>query len=292
VQAIAALCTGAYHLSKRITQTLLDALFGVAVGLGTSTNLEHTIVHAVAAPVAEARASGHTPPTASLDATGWREGPHRAWLWVAVTTGVTVFSVRLSRSAKVAQELLGEHFWGSVVTERWSAYPWDPSWRRQLCWAHLWRDIDAMLARGGCSRESGEALKAQARQMFQGWHRVRDGTLAQASFGCYLRPIRREVERLLEAGHLCGVPKTEGVCREILKRRQALWTFVRHAGVEPTNNAAARAIRPGVLWRNGSVGTHSAQGARFVEAMMTVVATLTQQHCSVLAYVTAVCEAA
>jgi transposase len=292
VQAIAALCTGAYHLSKRITQTLLEDLFGVSVGLGTITNLEHTIVHAVAAPVAEARAYVQTQPTAYLDETGWREGQQRAWLWVAVTTGVTVFIVRLSRSAKVAQELLGEHFWGYLVTDRWSAYTWYPSWRRQLCWAHLLRDIEAMIERGGCSREIGEALKAQARQMFHGWHRVRDGTLAHASFGRYMRPIRREVERLLEAGQICGVPKTEGVCREILKRRQALWTFVRHAGVEPTNNAAERAIRPGVLWRKGSFGTHSAQGSRFVEAMMTVVATLKQQHCSVLAYVTAVCEAA
>jgi transposase len=107
-----------------------------------------------------------------------------------------------------------------------------------------------------------------------------------------MRPIQREVERWLEAGHICGVPKTEGVGRAILKRRQALWTFVRHAGVEPTNNAAERAIRPGVLWRQGSFGTHSVQGSRFVEVMMTVVATLKQQHCHVLAYVTAVCEAA
>ena len=60
--------------------------------------------------------------------------------------------------------------------------------------------------------------------MFHWWHRVRDGTLAHASFGTYMRPIRQEMERLLEAGQTCGVPKTEGVCREILKRRQALWT--------------------------------------------------------------------
>jgi hypothetical protein len=51
-------------------------------------------------------------------------------------------------------------------------------------------------------------------------------------------PVRREIERLLEAGQRCGMPKTEGTCREILKLRQALWTFVRHPEVEPTNNAA------------------------------------------------------
>ena len=129
-----------------------------------------------------------------------------------------------------------------------------------------------MIERGGRSREIGEALRGQARQTFHYWHRVRDGTLAHASFAYYMRPIRREIERRLEAGQTCGVPTTEGICRDLLKRRQALWTFVRHAGVEPTNNAAERAIRPGVLWRKGSFGTHSPEGSRFVEAIMTVIA--------------------
>jgi transposase len=127
--------------------------------------------------------------------------------------------------------------------------------------------------------------------MFHGWHRVRDGTLKHSSFRVYMGPVRRAVERLLEAGQTCGVPKTEGMCRKILQRRDALWTCVRVEGVEPTNNTAERAIRPGVLWRKGSFGTQSAEGSRFVEAIMTVVATLTQQHRPVLDYLTAACEA-
>jgi hypothetical protein len=86
-------------------------------------------------------------------------------------------------------------------------------------------------------------------------------------------PVRRQVERLLEADTRCGHPKTAGVCRE-LKLRPALWTFVHLEGVEPTNNASERALRPGVLWRKGSFGTQSVHGSRVVEAMMTVVATL------------------
>jgi transposase len=292
LQAITALCPGAYHLSKRTTQNVMEDLFGVLMGLGTVANLEQATTQAVAVPVAEARAYVQAQSAAYADETGWREGRQRAWLWTVVTTGVTVFAVRLSRSGKVARELLGERFWGGLVTDRWSGDNWYPPWRRQLCWAHLLRDIDAMIERGGRSREIGEALRGQAHQMFHDWHRVRDGTLAHASFAPYMRPIRREVERLLDAGQTCGVPKTEGTCRDLLKRRQALWTFVRHAGVEPTNNAAERAIRPGVLWRKGSFGTHSPEGSQFVEAMMTVVATLKQQHRHVLDYLTATCEAA
>jgi transposase len=292
VQAITALCTGAYHLSKRTTQQVMADLFGLPLSVGSIANLEQATVRAVAEPMAEARAYVQQQPAAYLDETGWREGQQRAWLWTAVTAWVTVFVVRRSRSAKVAQELLGERFWGYLVTDRWSAYTWYPTWRRQVCWAHLLRDIEAMIDRRGRSQEIGEALQTQVRQMFQWWHRVRDGTLAHTTFASYMWPVRREVERLLEAGQTCGVPKTEGTCRALLKRRQALWTFVRHEGVEPTNNAAERAIRPGVLWRKGSFGTQSPEGSRVVEAMMTVVATLKQQHRNVLDYVTAACEAA
>jgi transposase len=227
------------------------------MGLETVTNLEQAMVQALVEPVTAARAYVHAQPAAYLDDRGWREGPQRAWLWTAVTASVTVFVVRLSRSGKVARELLGERCWGDVVTNRWRAYPWYPRWRRQLCWAQLRRDIEAMLERGGRARAIGEAVQAQARHMFHGWPRVRDGTLTHPSVASSMRPVRREVERLLEAGQTCGMPKTEGSCWAILKRRQALWTFVRHAGVEPTNHAAERAIRPGVLWRNGSFGTHS-----------------------------------
>lgn len=291
VQAITALCTGAYRLSKRTTQQLLEDLFGVTMSLGTLSTLEAATAQAVAAPVAEARAFVKRQARVSVDETGWRQGNQRAWLWVAVTSWVTVFLVRLSRGSEVARDLLGTACGGILVTDRFSAYNWYPVRWRQLCWAHLLRDIEAMIERGGGSQEIGEALRRHAHQIFHWWHRVRDGALKRSSFRNYMTPVRREVERLLEAGSTCGVPKTEGVCRDILKRRQALWTFVHLEGVEPTNNAAERAIRPGVLWRKGSFGTQSAQGSHFVEAMMTMVTTLKQQHRNPLDYLTTACGA-
>src|SRR5262245_61466536 len=292
VQAVVALCTGAYRLSKRTTQEVMADLFGLPMSLGTIPHLEQATVQAVAEPVAEAHTYVRTQSVAHLDETGWREGHTRAWLWVAVTAWVTVFAVRRSRGAKVAQDLLGDRFCGILVTDRWSAYTWYPTRWRQVCWAHLLRDFEAMIERGGRSQEVGEALREQAQQMFHWWHQVRDGTLTHAQFRGLMRPIRRQVARLLKAGQTCGVAKTEGGCREGLKLYDALWTFVRVEGGEPTNNAAERAIRPGVLWRKGSFGTQSPQGARFVETMRTVVATLKQQHRHVLAYMTAVCQAA
>jgi transposase len=292
VQAIVALGTGAYRLSQRTPQEAMADLCGIAMSLGTIPHLAQATVQAVADPGAEAHTSVRAQPVAHLDETGWREGRTRAWLWVAVTAWVTVFVVRLSRGATVAQELLGERFCGVLVTDRWRAYTWYPTRWRPLCWAHLLRDFEAMSERGGRSQAIGEGLREQARQMFHWWHQVRDGTLTHARFRSRMRPLRCRVARLRKAGQTCGVPKTEAVCREISKLYDALWTFVRVEGVEPTNNAAERAIRPGVLWRKGSLGTHSADGSRFVEALMTVVATLRQQHRNVLAYLTDACQAA
>jgi len=292
VQATVALYTGAYRLSKRTTQQVMAEVFGVPLSVGTISPLEQATTAAVAAPVEEARTYVHEQAVAHLDETSWCQGGKRAWLWVAVTSLVTVFLVRMSRGGQVARELLGEHFGGILVTDRYSAYNWYPVRWRQLCWAHLLRDFEAMRGRGGRSEEIGDALLAQAHQMFTWWHRVREGTLKRSTFRSYMSPLRREVERLLEAGSRCGVPKTAGTCRDILKRRQALWTFVQVEGVEPTNNTAERSIRPGVLWRKGSFGTQSAEGSRFVESMLTVVATLKQQQRSVLEYLTTACEAA
>jgi transposase len=292
VQATGALCTGAYRLSKRTTRQMMEEVFGVPMSVGTVSQLEQATTVALAAPVEEAQTYVHEQAVAHLDETSWRQAGKRAWLWVAVTSWVTVFVVRMSRGGLVARELLGATFAGILVTDRYSAYNWYPVRWRQLCWAHLLRDFEAMRARGSRSEEIGEALLAQAHQMFTWWHRVREGTLRRSTFRTYMTPLRREVERLLEAGSRCGVPKTAGACRDILKRREALWTFVQVAGVEPTNNAAERSIRPGVLWRKGSAGTQSAAGSRFVESMLTVVSTLKQQQRNVFAYLTAACEAA
>jgi transposase len=110
VQAMTALCTGAYHRSKRTTQRVMADLCRRLLRVGTMANLEHATVQALAVPVGEARSDVQQQPAAYLDEPGWREGQPRAWLWTAVTASVTVVVVRLSRRGKVARELLGERF--------------------------------------------------------------------------------------------------------------------------------------------------------------------------------------
>ncbi len=72
----------------------------------------------------------------------------------------------------------------------------------------------------------------------------------------------------------------------------AFWTFVTTPGIEPTNNAAERVLRPAVLWRKNSFGSQSEAGNLFVSRMLTVVTTLRAQNRSVLEYLVEACRAA
>jgi len=136
-----------------------------------------------------------------------------------------------------------------------------------------------------------DALLELSDQLFHWWHRVRDGTLARSSFQKYVGPLRRAVREHLERGAECSCKKTAGTCRKLLKQESAMWTFVWVEGIEPTNNDAERVLRHAVLWRKSSGGTDSEAGSRFVERVLSVVATCRQQNRNVLDFLTACCGA-
>ena len=78
--------------------------------------------------------------------------------------------------------------------------------------------------------------------------------------------------------------RTKATAGEILRLESALWTFVDIEGIEPTNNFAEQGIRPAVMWRRVSFGTNSTGGSRYVERMLTAIATLRQQRRGVYEY--------
>jgi transposase len=118
---------------------------------------------------------------------------------------------------------------------------------------------------------------------------VREGTLARAAFASdTLAWLRPEVGTLLAAGAAAAGPRTVGVCRSLLEIGAGLFTFTFASveSVEPTNNAAERALRHAVCWRKMSGGTDGASDSRFVERVLTVVASCRQQNRDELAVLT------
>lgn len=290
LQAFVSLCTGCYHLSKRQIEELLTDTFNIPIALGTICNIEQRVAAAVAEPVAEAHRHVQQAAVVHADETSWPQQPHKHWLWTATTDRVAVFAVHDRRNKTSARALLGDAFAGVVVSDRYKVYHWIP--RRQLCWAHLRRDWQAMIDRGGPSQTLGQRLRDQTDDLFHLWHQVREGALSRPMFRSVTSDLRRDIGAGLRTGAACAHPDTAGVCADILKLEPFLWTFVDTDGVEPTNNAAERILRQAVLWRKKSSGTRGAKGSRYVERILTTVATCRLQARNVMDYLTAACRAA
>lgn len=283
LQAVLTLFTGCYHVSRRAAAGALSDLFGVQLSLGSVTACEQAMSEALKKPVEQAHQYVQEQEQANADETGWREQRRRAWLWVMATPWVTVFMIHAQRSRAAAKALLGK-FEGILITDRWGAYAHWPLRMRQLCWAHLKRDFTFISECAGSTGKAGKKLLAIEQQVFALWHRVRDGTLKRSSFQIYLGPLKKELDALLRRGAKSDNAKAAGMCKELLAVQSAFWTFARVEGIEPTNNHGERTIRPAVLWRKGSFGTHSEGGSRFTERILTVVTTLKQQKRNVLEF--------
>ncbi|UBF25898.1 IS66 family transposase (plasmid) [Kovacikia minuta CCNUW1] len=300
--------SGQYRQSHRMVQELLWELFGVEISVGSINQLRQESSDSVAEAVVQAQRYVQAQAQVNMDETSFAQGnsdgnnPTRCkgWLWVIVTPLVSYFAVCLGRSQAVCQDLLGQAFNGIVSSDRFSAYTWLELKGRQLCWAHLKRDFTRIAERSGVSGELGRALLAQQKLLFELWYRVRDGTLERSQFILEVAPIQQRIHELLSEGsaYVIGtkektpLAKTVRTCQQLLKVETALWTFVTTAGIEPTNNAAERALRPAVLWRKNSFGSQSQVGSLFVSRMLTVVTTLRSQNRPVLDYLVEACRAA
>ncbi|MCA1600491.1 MAG: IS66 family transposase, partial [Acidobacteria bacterium] len=290
LQATVAYLSGRLGLSHRDCVEAVSVLHGAEVSLGSVSAIQRQVSQALAAPFSTAHEFVRHQAVNHVDETGWRECGKLNWLWVNATAQVTAFRVATKRDAATAREVIGAAKTSIITTDRYLGYSWLAPTRRQVCWAHLKRDFQAITERGGESAEVGAALLAETKEVFDLWHQVKAGTLSRRKFRKLMVPVQHRVTALLDTGSDCRSSKTRGTCRQIRTVAAALWTFVRVEGVEPTNNAAERALRRAVLWRRKSFGTQSAAGSRFVERILTVVTSLRQQGRNVLEYLTAACS--
>jgi transposase len=219
-----------------------------------------------------------------VDETGWREGRQRAWLWAAVTAEATAFRIDRSRGADALHALVGDPVGPVVVSDRFPTYARAPN--RQTCWAHLRRDFQSMIDRAAGGEAVGAKLLHFSGLVFVWWGRHGAGSVHRQTLRSYVAGLRPVVRSLLTDGAACPCAWTAKVCRKLLSAEATLWTFAVVEGLPPHNNAAERALRHGVIWRKTSHGTDSESGSRFVERMLTAVATCRQRGRDVMAFLT------
>lgn len=282
--ATVAYLSGSPHVSKRGIAEVVATLIGIPIGLGSVANLEQEMRAALVGAHVEAQQTVRDAAVQHVDATGWKQAGQRCWLWAAATTLAASFVMHPSRGAVGLTALLGRKIQGIVCSDRWSVYGRWRVQRRQLCWAHLKRDFQKLVDRGGAAQEIGEVGLAFVGIVFDVWHTFRGGGMSRHQLQKEMADWREDLHDQLREGRACADRKAAAFCQNLRDVEPALWTFVAKATVEPTNNHIERTLRSAVLWRKNAFGCHSQAGCRFVERILTVVQTLRLQKRPVLEF--------
>jgi transposase len=290
LMALIALLTGVYHVSRRKTVGLLSELLGVCISLGALSAIEARVSEAISPAVEDAWKRVGEGAVKHTDGTSWLQAGATRALWTIATKAATVFKILADNSKATLEPLYGSRH-GILVSDRAKALNFWAMDRRQICWAHLLRKFVSFSERAGPAAAIGRELLDYTGILFEYWHDYRDGKLPREHFVMWMAALGPKVEAVLTRAVAARIDGVSGSCADILEHNAALWTFVTHADVEPTNNHAEREIRAFVLWRKRSYGAQSDRGNLFAERVMTVAHTARKQNKNVLKFLIACCRA-
>jgi transposase len=211
----------------------------------------------------------------NVDETSWKMMKEKHWIWTGCGCDSVFFEIKTSRASAAFREVFGG-FKGGLTTDRCGSYNCHKG-DRQLCWSHADRDFEKIATRASFDRVVGEQLLRCKTQVFELWHDFKCCRMSRIEL---IKRVeegpKKDLALWLKAGivHEDTQSKTKATCGDFFNRFDMLWVFIYRENVEPTNNAAERSLRFGVIWRKLSYGSQSTTGERFVERVMTVAMTL------------------
>jgi transposase len=194
-------------------------------------------------------------PYVHADETGWREAGRNGYAWTFSTPTARYF-VRGGRNKEVVDEVLGDAFSGTLISDFYAAYDHYPG-LKQRCWPHLLRDIHALTllypddAAVQAWALEVQALYTRAKACHPPTPRARLSTR---------RCLEQELRALCDPALADPAAPQRRLCARILKYLAELFVFVVEPGVPADNNAAERSLRHLVTSRKISGGTRSPQG--------------------------------
>ena len=280
-------------------QRFLAGALQIPISLGSTQAAWEEVSAAVAAPYAELEATLPQESVVNADETGHRTNGDKRWLWTFVAHTFVFYRIARSRGADVLRDLLGDTFAGILGSDRLPSYLTYTVHQRQFCWAHFTRNLLSALdlAHTASARRFCREALALDRQLFRLWHRfrgdpqARGAPLSRATLIAQVLPIEKKFFRLADRHVNAANQDVRNLARALFVHREHFFTFVHEEGVEPTNNAAERALRTAVQWRKIMFGTRSDEGERAVERLLTVVRTCQVQQLNALTYLTAAISA-
>ena len=276
LQAFMAYMKGGLHASYTALEEFCRDVLGIDVSRSHLCNAIARVSDALAAPYQELAEHVPTEPVLNIDETGHKDNGTRYWIWVFCTAAFSFFCIAKSRAAKVLEQVLGKTYGGTIVSDFFSAYVKYANRLQQFCLAHLIRDIKFLTTLPGPADKSfGQRLLVDFKRLFHLWH-LRDKVPGER-FGSLMLRIRDRVLRLAASCAEGEASESRRLARRLVKHGESVFRFLFRAGVEPTNNAAERAVRTAVIDRRITQGTRSLKGRQWNERIWTVLGTCRKQ---------------
>jgi transposase len=256
---------------ERVRRALED-LFGISISEGGLDGLMREAGEAAQAVAEEIRKQVVTSEIIGSDETSARVKGGNCWEWVLVSASGIYHAIRSSRSAAVIKELMDDNRVSCWVCDCYGSQLTAPADLFQLCLAHQLRDLKRLI--DACP---GFKWAVKMQKLFRAaihlWN-VKDSMTIDE----YVNKAMQMEERLdrLLAWPLLGKDAIR-LRKRFIKHREHLFTFLHHPGVEPTNNACERALRPSVIHRKVTNGFRSEWGAQAYAALRTIGSTTRQQ---------------
>ncbi|HDP98740.1 MAG TPA: IS66 family transposase [bacterium] len=210
-------------------------------------------------------------PVKHADETGWRNDGQNGYSWMFGSKDTAIFRFRPSRSGKVANEVFGkEQLPGVLVIDRYRGYNKAPC-HIQYCYAHLLRDVQDLEKEFPDKEEVKTFVQTTAPLLSRAMN-LRSLPLSNDEFYRRAAKTKEEIIKIMnsEANHF-GVQRIQNIFRENSHR---LYHWADNREIPAENNFAERALRPLVIARKVSFGSHSDAGAKTREILTTVLRTL------------------
>lgn len=210
-------------------------------------------------------------PVKHADETGWRNNGQNGYGWLFATPQLSIFRFRKSRSARVVTETFGEEpLPGVLVVDRYPGYNRVPC-AIQYCYAHLLRTIRD-LEKEFPDNGQVKTFVATAAPLLSEAMSLRSLPIDDEEFYRRAAETKTEIIKAMqaEANH-AGIQNIQNIFRNNAHR---LYHWAEDRTVPAENNLAERQLRPLVIARKISFGSHSDAGAKTREVMMTVLFSL------------------
>jgi transposase len=211
---------------------------------------------------------------AYVDETGWKLNGDRYQLWSGSNDRVSVFMIHKSRGLKALQELMGERFDGTLISDFYSVYDKFAATFHQRCNVHLIRELKKILKSWPDDEPTqtyGKKLKTWAQDALALKRDWMNNVFSQDVFEDRRRQIKNQMSQFQFPN-----PDRKPLLRmakRMEKYKDKLLTFLDDPAVEGHNNRAERQIRPNVIFRKLTFGNRSVQGTLNHSMFMSLIQT-------------------